>query len=82
MRKFWKDLLERAIKTAAQSAAAAGVGLATNVLDLGAWQALGSAAAIGFLFSVLTSIGSLPVGDSGSASAVHLDPDQPSTSIR
>lgn len=71
-RKFWRDAFERATKTAAQLAAAAGLGLATNVLDLGAWQALGSAALSGFVLSIITSLGSAPVGEADSASAVDL----------
>lgn len=67
---FLKDLLERAIKTAAQTLVLA-VG-ASQGFDLFAtdWQTLGAAAAGGFVMSVLSSLASIPFGDRSSASVV------------
>lgn len=67
-RAFWKETFERAAKSAAQAAALAGAALASGVIDLSTWQALGAAGAGAFALSVLTSIGSAPVGPSGTPS--------------
>lgn len=67
---FWKDTLERAIKTFAQSLVAVGLSGATGVLDVDWVNAL-SVALLATLVSVFTSIGSGTVGDD-SASAVKL----------
>jgi hypothetical protein len=61
-RNFWRQATERAVKTAAQAAALAGVGLSSNVLDLDVWQALGAGALGGFVLSIVTSIATAPVG--------------------
>lgn len=68
---FWKDTLERAIKTFAQSLVAVGLSGATGVLDVDWVNAL-SVALLATLVSVLTSIGSGTVGDQ-SASAINLN---------
>jgi hypothetical protein len=73
---FWKDAIERAIKTFAQVAAAAFT--AGNMLemfsplDLQQVLMLAGASAV---VSVLTSIASSGVGDSESASLVNAKPD-------
>ena len=65
---FWKDAFERAIKTAAQSAAAL-IGIGATLQDVN-WLLVGSASIVGFILSILTSIGSSLVGDNDSASLV------------
>lgn len=67
---FWKDTLERAIKTFAQSLAAVMTAGATGVLDVDWVNAL-SVSLLATLVSVLTSVGSGYVGDD-SASAINL----------
>lgn len=67
---YWRDVLERAIKTAAQTAVIA-VGAAAGFdLFTADWKSIGGAAAGGFALSVLTSIGSAPFGAAGSPSLV------------
>lgn len=72
-RLFWRDLLERSLSTAAQSALLVIGADQFNVLDAN-WQTLGGFAAGGFALAALKGIaaGRL-VGDSQSAS---LDPEQ------
>ena len=66
---FFKSLLERAIKTFAQTLLAAmGMGV-TNVLEV-SWQAALLTAGTAALISVLTSIGSAPWGDPATPSLV------------
>lgn len=62
---FWRDALERAIKTAAQSMVLAWGGGVVNVLTLD-WQVLGGAGLGGFALSMLTSIGTGTVRDTAS----------------
>lgn len=65
---FWRDVLERAIKTAAQTALVA-IGAAAGFdLFTADYVTIGGAAAGGFILSVLTSIGSAPFGTNGSPS--------------
>ena len=78
-RRFLKDLLERAIKTFAQVAAAEAVADGTGLLSTD-WVALLSLAGMAAVLSVLTSLASLPLGDSGTASAVSLGPSPVSES--
>lgn len=66
---FWKDVLERAIKTAAQSAILSFGADQFNVINVD-WISIAGFAAGGFVLSVLTSIISLPMGDRDSASMV------------
>lgn len=68
---FWKDTVERAVKTFAQSLAAVMTAGATGVLDVDWVNAL-SVSLLATLVSVLTSVGSGYVGDD-SASAVKLN---------
>lgn len=66
---YWLDVAERALKTACQ--AAAGVLAGSTLVDMdwpGALAIVGTAV----LGSLLTSLASLPVGEVGSASALHV----------
>lgn len=69
---FWRDALERAIKTAAQSAILGGgfTSVTANAL-LFDWVALGGFAAGGFVLSALSSVGSYVF--TGTASALSPD---------
>lgn len=68
-RHFWQDVFERGIKTAAQTGAgllsADGLGL----LDID-WPAFWSIVGLALAYSVLTSIGSAPIGKGGTASVL------------
>lgn len=66
---FWQNVIERAIKTAAQAALLAVGGSIANILSLD-WSVLAGAAGGGALLSILTSLGSevLPFGNPGTAS--------------
>lgn len=66
---FWQNVLERAIKSAAQFAIGTLVGDAASILTL-SWPVLLGAAGSGALLSVLTSLGTeaLPMGNPGTAS--------------
>ncbi|WP_024356672.1 holin [Leucobacter chironomi] len=67
---FWRDAIERAIKTAAQTATALiGTGM-VGILDVD-WVQVGSVTLVAAALSVLTSIGSGPVADPGTASLVR-----------
>lgn len=67
---FWKDAIERALKTAAQTAVALiGTGM-VGILDVD-WTQIASVSAVAALLSVLTSIGSDPFADRGTASLVR-----------
>lgn len=66
-KRFWLDALERAVKTAAQTAAALiGTG-AVGIIDVD-WQNIFSVSAVAAILSVLTSVASAPAGDPGTAS--------------
>jgi len=73
---FWKQALERAIKTAAQVGAAllgvAGLG----ILDVD-WKSVGSVIALAVVASLLTSIATSEVGQANSPSAVAVTPPAP-----
>lgn len=70
--QFWKDALERGIKSAAQALILAWVGGdgLFNLLEVDVRVGAGVAAG-GFLLSVLTSLVSLAGGQSGTASVVN-----------
>jgi hypothetical protein len=68
MKKFLKDMLERAIKTAAQTAIAT-IG-ATATFGSVDWKIVGSTALLATITSILTSIVSKNIGDSDSASLI------------
>lgn len=78
---FWKQALERAIKTAAQVGAAllgvAGLG----ILDVD-WRAAGSVIGLALIASFLTSLATSEVGQANSPSAVTVTapPPPPPTS--
>jgi hypothetical protein len=74
---FWKDLTERALKTAAQFALVTIGGNVTNAWDID-WKVIAGTVAAGALTSVLTSLASTPFGNDGTASvtkAVEAAPD-------
>lgn len=58
---FWKRAVERAIKTAAQTAVAT-IGT-TAAIEQVHWQLVGSTAALAAVLSLLTSVGSTKFGD-------------------
>ncbi|GFO50761.1 holin [Lactococcus petauri] len=68
---FLKDILERAVKTFAQSMVAVMTAGATGILDVDWINAL-SVSLLATIVSVLTSIGSGTVGDQ-SASVINLN---------
>ena len=73
-RTLIRSILERAIKTAAQSLllfVGAAQGLDLFTLD---WQRALGAAAAGAVLSILTSVASLGIGPSNSPSLVALEP--------
>lgn len=67
--QFWKDALERAIKTAAQTLLASWGGTAI-VLDGAQWKVVGLTVAGATVASLLTSIVSSKVGSDQTASLV------------
>lgn len=71
-RPFWLLVLERALKTAAQSAVLAWGSSAVGAtsLDWDTPSVLGVAALAGFGLSVLTSVASAPIGETASPSLV------------
>ncbi|NMO53382.1 Holin [Actinoplanes sp. TBRC 11911] len=93
-RTFWIQLAERALKTGAQSAAAIIGAAGLDVLDIDATKVI-YIALLAMLASVLTSIGSAPLGNdktspsitsvgasapaSATAATTPLAPSQPST---
>lgn len=68
-KKFWRQTLERAVKTFAQAIAALLVGDGVGVLDV-QWGKVLSIGALAAIASVVTSIVSLPLGEEDSPSAV------------
>ena len=71
-RKWWKAAATRAVKTAAQTAAGLIGTNAVGMTDVN-WVAVGSAATLAALFSMLMSIAGLPEVDAG------VDPDADAT---
>lgn len=68
---FWRQTIERAVKTAAQFALVFLGADAFNILEMDL-VAVGGFAAAGALVSVLTSIASAPFAEQGTPSAVDL----------
>lgn len=71
---FWKQALERAIKTAAQVALSFWVVGQTGILDVD-WQQFFSVTALAAAASVMTSLVSSGVNDPENPSMVRLDDD-------
>ena len=68
---FWKDALERAVKTAAQAVILGlGLGEGFNAFEVD-WGLAAGFAAGGAILSVLTSVVSAPIGTKGTASLVE-----------
>lgn len=70
---FVKDMAERAVKTFAQTALTIVGANAVDVLHVD-WQTVAGLGGGAALVSVLTSLASYKFGDTGTASAVELDP--------
>ncbi|MGH3388940.1 MAG: holin [Actinomadura sp.] len=68
---FWRDAIERAIRTAAQALIGILGAGATGLLDID-WPAALSAAGLAALLSLLTSIVASGVGTKGTAALVPL----------
>lgn len=68
---FWRQAIERAIKTAAQFLVGV-LGAAQFDILTADWKTIGLALATGVVLSVLTSISSLGVGESDSPSLVAI----------
>lgn len=72
---FWAAAFERALKTFAQAAVALLIGSGVGLLEVD-WISVGSVAGLAAVVSVLTSIGSGTVGDTGpSLAGEHIDTD-------
>ncbi|MFI3207004.1 MAG: holin [Clostridia bacterium] len=69
MKEFLKDMAERAIKTGAQVAIAT-IGTASILGEIN-WLTIGSTVAVATIVSLLTSIASYNVGDTGTASIIN-----------
>ena len=67
---FWKDVAERTIKTACQTGAGLLTAEGAGVLDID-WIAWFSIVGLTAIYSVLTSVGSAPVGRRGTASVMR-----------
>ncbi|RRD61386.1 holin [Leucobacter sp. OH1287] len=68
-KRFWKDAAERAVKTAAQVAAATLGANAAGLLDAD-WVGVASVSGLAAVLSLLTSVASAPLGDANTASVV------------
>ncbi|WP_435233382.1 holin [Micromonospora aurantiaca (nom. illeg.)] len=75
---FWKQALERALKTFAQAALALLAGDGLGVLDIN-WGDVASVGALAAVASLLTSLVSAPAGEPASPSLVEL-PSSPAVS--
>lgn len=75
---FWKQTVERFIKTFVQTFLAAGI---TYTATAGDWKNAGLAALIAAGFSILTSLASLPFGDKGTPSLV-VTPTTPAVPVK
>jgi di/tricarboxylate transporter len=71
---FWRDAVERAVKTFAQSALALILAAkAASLLEID-WGNLFAVAGLAALISVLTSLGSVKFGTPGTASMAKIEP--------
>lgn len=75
---FWKQALERAIKTFAQGVLALLAGDGLGVVDVN-WGDVASVGALAAIASILTSLVSAPVGETDSPSVVDIPPPGPNT---
>ena len=73
---FWKQALERALKTFAQAALALLAGDGIGVLDVN-WGDVASVGALAAVASILTSVVSAPAGEPDSPSLVELPTSEP-----
>ena len=64
-RKFWTDLSERAISTAAQAAIGVVGASSFGLIDINSWQAVGAAAGTAALVAVLKAFGAGRGDDEG-----------------
>lgn len=78
--QFWKDLLERALKSGAQAAALAYGGNLVDVWSLD-WKAVAGVILAGAFLSVLTSLGSNVVVNNGTASLSKAVEPAPKTAV-
>lgn len=69
---FWRETVERAIKTAAQAALAFFIVGETGIADVD-WVTVGGIAAVASIASVLTSLASAPFGPADTPSLVRGD---------
>lgn len=69
---FWKDALERAVRTAAQAEAAILIASGTGLFDTD-WLAGLGASGMAAVLSLLTSLGSAQTNPDGTASLVSLN---------
>jgi len=75
-REFWKDVLERALRTAAQVAVATLVAAKTGLLDTD-WLSWLSTVGMATLLSLLTSVASEAKGPDGTAALYSRHDDNP-----
>ncbi len=68
--RFWRLAIERAIKTSAQLTVALIGAVQADWLTLD-WARIGITAAVGFLLSLVTSIGSEPFGAANDPSTIR-----------
>jgi hypothetical protein len=68
-KRFWKLAMERAIKSFAQTFVAI-LGVQSTLIEDAPWYTAASTAALAFVLSVLTSIGSANIGPDGDPSMV------------
>lgn len=73
-KRFLREIIERAVKTFAQTLAAVLTAGAVDLLSV-PWAGALSAAGMAALLSVLTSVGSAQWGDEETPSLVHPDPE-------
>jgi hypothetical protein len=75
---FWTMSLERAIKSFAQTFVAM-LGVQSTLIEDAPWYSAASTAAVAFVLSIMTSIGSLSVGPDHDPSVVAAPPGHGTT---